>query len=230
MSVEKYLKMQKTQMESSSAKWSWSQRNWVVGQYDRQNAWKDYDTHLFPEGVGGVALEYGCGPGRNLIRYKDRFDRIDGTDIAAGNLAKAKDNLTRNNLPVSNLEVCDGKSIPFADESYDVVFCVICLQHICSFTVRDSIIKDTYRVLKEGGHFCFQMGHGGKLEGHPWYEYNEDQYDVQGTNGKHDVSVTDENDVIKHLTGIGFTEISTTVRDAIPGDNHKNWIWVQCKK
>jgi len=229
-SIEDYLNMQKKQYEGASGNWTLTDRDWVVGQYDRQNAWKDYDTHLFPENVGGVALEYGCGPGRNLIRYRKRFDRIDGVDIAQGNINKAIVNLTSSNIPLPELMVCDGKSIPVDDETYDVVFSVICLQHICSYSIRDAIIKDIHRVLKEGGHFCFQMGFGGKTNGEPWYEYHEDRHDVIGTNGKNDVSVLDESVVVDHLTDIGFKDINTCIRDSIKGDSHKNWIWVQCKK
>lgn len=27
-------------------------------------------------------LDFGCGPGRNIVKYNKRFNRIDGVDIA----------------------------------------------------------------------------------------------------------------------------------------------------
>jgi ubiquinone/menaquinone biosynthesis C-methylase UbiE len=233
MSEEQYLEMARRQYESDADRWSLQNRNPVVGSYDAHNEWADYDTMLF-KGIDTndkVALEYGCGPGRNIIRFKDRFARIDGVDIATNNLEKARVNLEHNGIAIPNLMLCDGKSIPALDETYDVVFSVICLQHIACYDIRLSIFKNIHRVLKTNGSFCFQMVYGGKPDGNTTAEYWENAFDAKGTNSAHDVAVRDvahlENDLLKIC---GFKTFTFDIRPTGPGDNHRQWIWVRVQK
>jgi ubiquinone/menaquinone biosynthesis C-methylase UbiE len=233
MSVEKYLDMERTQYDRDANSWSLTNRDPVVGSYDAHNRWADYDTELFKgvHTVGKDALEYGCGPGRNLVRFKDRFDHIDGVDIGRKNIENAHVNLRHHGIIPRNLIVCDGKSIPMPNEFYDVVFSVICLQHIACYDIRLAILKDIHRVLKTNGWFCFQMGYGGKPQGRTTAEYWENAYDAVATNSAHDVAVRD----IAHLKAdlidnVGFKTMSYDIRPTGPGDNHKNWIWVRAQK
>lgn len=226
-----YLIMQKNQYEVDASRWSLDNRDPVVGSYDAHNALKDYDTLLFKfDTTNKVAIEYGCGPGRNLIRFNNRFVRIDGTDIAQTNLDKARINLMHHGIGNYNLFLCDGESYPIADSSYDVAFSVICLQHICCHTIRYNIMKDTHRILKLGGYFCFQMGFGGRRGGQPVAEYYDNAYDAQVTNSGHDVVVRSVDQLADDLYKIGFYDFKYDLRPTGPGDDHMNWIWVQVQK
>jgi ubiquinone/menaquinone biosynthesis C-methylase UbiE len=232
MNIQKYINMQKSVYEQEANQWSLDNKDPVVGSYNDHNNWADYDTYLFRDvdTTGMIALEYGCGPGRNLIKFNNRFTRIDGVDIANNNLEKAKINLAHNNISNFNLYLCDGQSIPVNDELYDVVFSVICLQHIACYDVRFNIFKEIYRSLKPGGYFCFQMGYGGKAHP-PSVGYYDNVYDAQGTNGACDVSVTDETTLINDLVDkLSFTNYKSDIRPTGPGDGHTNWIWVQVQK
>jgi ubiquinone/menaquinone biosynthesis C-methylase UbiE len=228
-----YLSMQNQYYDEYASQWSLSFRDPVVGSYDAHNNWSDYDTVLFKDfdTNGLVALEYGCGPGRNLVKFSDRFARIDGVDISDINIDKAKINLEHNNIFNSNLYVTSGDNLSMIEENtYDVVFAVICFQHICSHEIRFNILKDIYRVLKPGGKLCFQMGHGGK-DGIPTAGYFDDIFDAASTNGHADVSITEEADIQKDLVDeIGYTNYKSDIRDTGPGDNHRNWIWIQVEK
>ena len=84
MSSEKYLTMQKDYYNVEASHGSLENKNPVVGWYHEHTVFADYDNYLFKDfdTTGKVALEYGCGPGRNLIRYASRFDRVDGVDIS----------------------------------------------------------------------------------------------------------------------------------------------------
>jgi hypothetical protein len=74
------------------------------------------------------------------------------------------------------------------------------------------------------------MGHGGK-DGIPTAGYYDNNYDAGSTNGHSDVSIIDEQDMRDDLVNkIGFTNYRSDIRDTGPGDNHKNWIWVQVQK
>jgi ubiquinone/menaquinone biosynthesis C-methylase UbiE len=228
-----YLSMQNKYYDEYASQWSLSFRDPVVGSYDAHNKWSDYDTFLFKDfdTKGLVALEYGCGPGRNLVKFSNRFERIDGVDISDINIEKAKINLEHNGVYGSNLYVTSGDNLSMIEEStYDVVFAVICFQHICSHEIRFNILKDIYRVLKPGGKLCFQMGHGGK-DGIPTAGYFDDIFDAASTNGHADVSITEEADIQKDLVDeIGYTNYKSDIRDTGPGDNHRNWIWIQVEK
>jgi ubiquinone/menaquinone biosynthesis C-methylase UbiE len=158
-----YLKMQNDYYDEYAAKWSLDFRDPVVGSYDAHNNWKDYDEFLFKDfdTSGLVALDYGCGPGRNIVKFNSKFERIDGVDISDVNLEKARVNLQHNNIEVPNLYVTSGDNLSMIEDNvYDVMFAVICFQHICVHDVRFNILKEAYRVLKDGGKLCFQMGFG----------------------------------------------------------------------
>jgi SAM-dependent methyltransferase len=233
MDLESYLNMQKNFYEQDASTWTLDNRNPVVGCYDKHNDWSDYDEYLFKEfdTSGLVALEYGCGPGRNIIKFNNRFSRIDGVDIAVNNIEKAKLNLNHNGIAIPNLYLCDGKSIPVEDSVYDVVFSVICLQHIACYDIRFSIMSDIKRILKPNGRFCFQMGFGGKSDQWVFCQYYDNAVNASFTNGRHDVSIVDENNLKDDLVNkLGFTDYKSDIRPVGPDDNHKNWIWIQVKK
>ncbi len=243
MSEQNYLEMQKRHYDETANKWSLQNKNPVVGSYHEHNNWSDYDTYLF-KNCGTkelVALDYGTGPGRNIIKFNDRFARIYGVDIGQVNIDKASINLKDAGITNSNLYVCDGKSIPVERESYDVVFSVICLQHICCHSIRYQIFKDVYRVLAIGGKFCFQMGYGGRADESRVYKfipkeklkvagYFDNITTATGTNGMYDVSIMDEKNLEKDLLEIGFKDFLFDIRPTGPGDSHKNWIFVQVTK
>ena len=88
----KYTDMQKSHYEEEASKWSLDNRNPVVGGFDQHNVWPDYDEYLFkdvPNIQDKVCLDFGCGPGRNLIKFQNNFKAIHGVDIAEKNLEKA---------------------------------------------------------------------------------------------------------------------------------------------
>jgi ubiquinone/menaquinone biosynthesis C-methylase UbiE len=232
MDTNKYLEMQKLHYEERAQQWSLAKRNPVVGSYDQHNAWPDYDSYLFKnfDTTNLVALEYGCGPARNLVKFADRFHRIDGVDIAEHNLEKAKINLDANNITDYKLFLCNGKNIPVEDNSYDVVFSVICLQHIACYDIRFEIMKEAYRVLKPNGYFCFQMGYGSK-ENFTTANYYDNDVHATSTNGKHDVRIEREKYLKDDLINkINFKNYRSDIRPTGPGDYHENWIWVQVQK
>lgn len=228
-----YLAMQNSYYDEYASHWTLDFRDPVVGSYDAHNEWADYDTYLFKDfdTSGKVALEYGCGPGRNIIKFNNRFKRIDGVDISPVNIEKAITNITHNGIIRPKLYVTTGDNLKMIkDNTYDVVFAVICFQHICVHEVRFSILKEIHRVLKTGGYLCFQMGYGGK-EGIPTASYYENIYEAVSTNGHADVSITDESALVSDLIDkIGFTDYKSDIRPTGPGDNHRNWIWVQVTK
>lgn len=223
-----YLGMQKGFYDVEASRWSLQNKNPVVGWYDWQESHTDYDTHLFKDfdTTGLVALEYGCGPGRNLIRFAKRFQRVDGVDISSVNIDKAIINLNDAGVPLPNLYTNNGDDIPVDNETYDVVFAVICLQHICVHDIRVKIMQEIHRVLKPGGYFCAQMGFGGRPQS---VNYYDNFYDAPATNGHWDVSIENEEYLKDDLSKIGFINYKSDIRPVCQ-DLHKYWIWFQAQK
>jgi SAM-dependent methyltransferase len=226
-----YLEMQLTEYDKEATKWSLQDKNPVVGWYDNHNMNPDYDNLLFKgfDTSDKVAIEYGCGPGRNQIKFADRFKRVDGCDISPICIEKAKINIEDAGLELPKLYVCDGKSLPVPDGSYDVVFSVICLQHICVHSIRYSIMSDIFRVLKPGGYFCAQMGFG-VGDSPNTVGYYDDYTDAIQTNGWRDTRIDDEAFLKDDLDKIGFIDYRSDIVKADPRDQHPNWIWFQGRK
>ncbi|KKM93193.1 hypothetical protein LCGC14_1210880 [marine sediment metagenome] len=243
MNFDKYLEMQKNYYDKDASKWSLDNKNPVVGNYHKHNKWNDYDTFLFKEfdTTDMIALDYGTGPGRNIIKFNNRFKKIDGVDIGEVNLKNARINLDDAGITDSNLFLTDGQTIPTESNVYDVVFSVICFQHICCHSIRYAILEEIYRVLKMNGKICFQMGYGGRADESKVYKfipkrelkvcsYYDNIVDAISTNGRHDVTIMNENDVKYDLEKIGFINFMFDIRATGPGDSHKNWIFIQAEK
>ena len=75
MSHNTYLKMQLDHYEKEASKWTLENKNPVVGGYHKHNQWEDYDKFLFKDFNTEelVAIDYGTGPGRNIIKFNNRF-------------------------------------------------------------------------------------------------------------------------------------------------------------
>jgi len=232
LSTDDYLRMQLEYYNRDASNWSVTNKDPVVGWYDYHNSWTDYDNFLFKDfdTNGKVALEYGCGPGRNIVKFKDRFHRIDGVDISPVNIEKVLENINGvNGLNKPFLFANDGKTMPMIpSHTYDVVFSVICLQHICVHEVRYSIMKEIYRVLKPGGYFCAQQGFGHKDE--PNHGYYDNNYGALTTNGGWDVFLNNE-EYLKDdlLNKIGFINYKSDLRRPCQ-DHHPLWLWYQVQK
>ena len=76
MTIEKYIDMQKNHYENEASRWTLENKNPVVGGYHKHNNWSDYDEYLF-KNIGdtsnSIAIDYGTGPGRNIIKFHQKF-------------------------------------------------------------------------------------------------------------------------------------------------------------
>lgn len=100
---------------------------------------------------GASALDVGCGGGI-LAEEVARFGlKVTGIDPSEQSLTTAKEHAQSVGLQI-DYQPGTGESIPFADNSYPVVYCCDVLEH-----VRDlpKVIGEIYRVTKPGGVFFF---------------------------------------------------------------------------
>jgi ubiquinone/menaquinone biosynthesis C-methylase UbiE len=180
---------------------------------------------------GKVALDFACGRGRNITNMFNLCDwaRVDGIDISEGNISQNKSDYTNQN---SNWYCNNGIDVSdLKDNEYDFIMSTIALQHIPVYDIRKSLITDLLRTLKSGGLFSFQMGYGKEiLSTENRIPYFENHYDANGTNSVCDVRVQNIEDIIKDLQEIGYTNVTTEVRESYSDNGHPEWIYVKAYK
>lgn len=97
--------------------------------------------------AGRDVLEVGCGPGLDLVRFARGGARLTGVDIAPAALGLAADYCRVAGVQATLLEA-DGAHLPFADSSFDFVYC----HGVLSFVRNPAgVIAEAHRVLRPGG-------------------------------------------------------------------------------
>jgi ubiquinone/menaquinone biosynthesis C-methylase UbiE len=226
-SENKYTQMQLNQYNGLASLWSEYDREPVVGSFDAHNNWSDYEI-LFERIENQnekIGLDFACGPGRNSVRYKNRFKRLDGIDISSVNIQNAI-MYNKNNGVDSNFYVSNGINLDVIEsDTYDFVMSTIALQHICVYDIRYNIFSDIFRILKPNGIFTAQMGFGPHTPAKNSVGYYDNFYDANESNGSCDTRVEDPNQLKDDLEKIGFSEFNFQITTTGPGDRHPNWIF-----
>ncbi len=107
------------------------------------------------EPAPGRALDFGCGIGRLTQALAERFDRVDGVDIAPSMVEQAEQ-LNRHGERVRyHVNGRDDLSL-FADRSFDLALSLIVLQHIEN-RYKSTYLQEFVRVLAPGGIGLFTI-------------------------------------------------------------------------
>jgi SAM-dependent methyltransferase len=110
--------------------------------------------HLLPSHA--TTLEIGCGIGRMLRPLARRFDSVYGVDVSPEMISRARTRLT----DLGNVKVWlnSGTNLrPVKSGTVDLAISYLVFQHIPEASVVEANIQDTFRVLKDGGVFKFQL-------------------------------------------------------------------------
>ncbi|HVH26513.1 MAG TPA: class I SAM-dependent methyltransferase [Vicinamibacterales bacterium] len=102
---------------------------------------------------GRSVLEVGCGAGVDLARFAKGGARVCGVDLTASAIALAKANFEQQGL-TGRFEIADGESLPFADETFDLVYAHGVVQYTAN---PQQLVNECHRVLKPGGQAIFQV-------------------------------------------------------------------------
>jgi len=108
-----------------------------------------------PPGEGRLFLELGSNWGRWCVAAGRKGYRPVGVDPALGAILAARRVARQLGAEAAYL-VADARYLPFADETFDVVFSYSVLQHLSPADVR-ACIDETTRVLKPGGVSLHQL-------------------------------------------------------------------------
>jgi ubiquinone/menaquinone biosynthesis C-methylase UbiE len=234
-----YATIQKRGFEADGNLWTLENKDAVVGLFEQHNN-SDLYKYLFEtlnqqNTKEMVALDFGCGPGRNIVLYKDLFKRIDGTDIAKSCLEKARIWLQYNNIDTSDINLYEGngynlENIP--NNFYNVVFGTIVLQHIGVYSIRHEYFKEFFRVLKPNGTIHFQTTYNPSFNenDHIANTYYDDSCRMRDNNRGFDVVTSNIDFIKKDLEDIGFSTFNYKIVYAGPGCYTPYWVFFSAVK
>jgi 2-polyprenyl-6-hydroxyphenyl methylase/3-demethylubiquinone-9 3-methyltransferase len=101
--------------------------------------------------VGLRVLDVGCGGGLLAEEFARLGCALTGVDPSAESVAAARRHAATQGLPIE-YQCALGEALPFADGSFDVVYCCDVLEHVAHLS---QVIAETARVLRPGGTYFF---------------------------------------------------------------------------
>ena len=119
-------------------------------------AWGVYDVpedeiHALGDVRGLRALEFGCGACQSGIKVAMRGAHVVGVDLSIAQLRHGLEHLAETGVRMPIVQG-DGERLPFAAESFDLVFC----DHgVMGFADPYLTVPEVARVLRPGGLFAF---------------------------------------------------------------------------
>jgi SAM-dependent methyltransferase len=112
----------------------------------RQRPWPEIEAFVGDVPGGDVALDIGCGNGRNLPLLLGTCSRVVGVDFSRKLLA-----IARSDHPNVSFVCGDGTHLPIAAGVADVALCVAVLHHLPSSEERAALLDELARALAPGG-------------------------------------------------------------------------------
>ncbi len=104
-----------------------------------------------PDWKGLKVLDIGCGGGLACEFLANLNADVSGIDLSFNSIKIAQEHSRLSNLKI-NYQRALAESLPYEENSFDVVLCFDVLEHIEDWK---KVISEAYRVLKQGGLFLF---------------------------------------------------------------------------
>jgi SAM-dependent methyltransferase len=110
------------------------------------------------ENADDTLLEIGSGIGRMTCAFTREFGTVIASDLDAGFLERCRETVARFGRAdqLRTLEVADGRTIELPDDSVDLAFSYITLQH-CDADDALDLATEAVRVTRPGGHVALNF-------------------------------------------------------------------------
>lgn len=103
---------------------------------------------------GKEVLEVGCGIGTDLVRFGRGGASVTGVDLSQTAIDLARRNFALHDLVARDLRVANAEALPFADNSFDVVYG----HGVIQYTAHPArLVAECHRVLRPGGQAIFMV-------------------------------------------------------------------------
>ncbi len=107
---------------------------------------------------GMSVLDVGCGTGMQLARYQKEGCQIWGIDMSPAMMDVARQKLG----DTAELHLGDATNMPFDDDSFDLITSTLVI-HEMDPPIRDGVLQEMKRVMKENGRILLIDFHPGQL-------------------------------------------------------------------
>jgi ubiquinone/menaquinone biosynthesis C-methylase UbiE len=128
--------------------------------FDELDEYRFDKLHYLPRLVdfesyrGRKLLEVGCGVGTDLVRFARGGAIVTGVDLSQTAIGLAETNLGLHDVRACELRVANAEALPFADESFDVVYG----HGVVQYTADPArLMRECHRVLRPGGEAIFMV-------------------------------------------------------------------------
>lgn len=122
--------------------------------YEEYAPWMKQAIH-FEQFTNLNVLEIGFGMGTDLFSFACSGANVFGVDLSPKHLEIASNRFNLYGLK-ANLQLADTESLPFADNSFDVVYSFGVIHHTPN---TEKAVEEIYRVLKPGGQAILAVYH-----------------------------------------------------------------------
>src|SRR5437764_13300584 len=109
----------------------------------------------FEEFAGARLLEIGCGMGTDLLQFARGGARVTGTDLTPRSIEISRQHLTIYG-EAGDFAIADCETLPFTNESFDVVYSNGVLHHTPDTA---GAVREIHRVLRPGGQVRVMLYH-----------------------------------------------------------------------
>jgi SAM-dependent methyltransferase len=137
----------------------------------RQRPWPEIEAFVADVPGGDVALDIGCGNGRNVSLLLGTYSRVVGVDFSRELLG-----IARTDNPQAAFVCGDGTHLPIAGGVADVALCVAMLHHLPSAEERAALLDELGRTLAPGGRALLSVW---AIE-HPAFDGQRDEIRANG--------------------------------------------------
>ncbi|MDX6578146.1 MAG: hypothetical protein QOE96_4099 [Blastocatellia bacterium] len=113
----------------------------------------------FKDFAGARLLEVGCGMGTDLLQFARGGALVTGVDLTPRSIQISQQHFAVYGAS-GEFAISDGEHLPFADESFDVVYSNGVLHHTPDTA---DVVSEVHRVLRPGGQARVMLYHRGSL-------------------------------------------------------------------